>query len=573
MMRLVVGPFVFSVLLAFNASCSSGKSLSPNAEHAAPVSSDQLAPKKDFSAYRDAVMQAWFTAEPQWGRSVGYHEFDGKVADYSADGTKKHIEWLRGVQRDLSQFDSKALADDEALDLALLNGRVAYDLFDLVDRDRRRSDPTVYSELFDVSPYLNFNYAPLKQRAQRLLEHQEAALGQAQSVLSHLKANLSRPIVETAIKVYTGYAEYLRGDVKRLLANVGDDAFQARFARSNDSLAKAADDIAMRLKTEFLPRADESSHVLGVQRYRKLLKAQEGLEIELSEFKDMAEKDLARNKRAYEELMGKAKVTRPEREKLLAAATKLMEESREFVLEKEIVSIPSDDRCVLKESPPYMRWNAAFLNMAGPFDSAKQAYYYMTLPNPSWPEKEQREYIMPWGNLLATTVHEVYPGHFLHGLWIRRAPSRVQKTIESYSFVEGWAHYTEQLMVEQGFGDDDPQNRLGQLSDALLRNCRFIVSIGVHTEGMTMAEAERRFVDDCYQDKATARQQAVRSTFDPGFFAYTLGKLQILELREHLKSKLGERFSLKRFHDTLLGFGAPPVALIRERVIRRLSKD
>jgi uncharacterized protein (DUF885 family) len=218
-----------------------------------------------------------------------------------------------------------------------------------------------------------------------------------------------------------------------------------------------------------------------------------------------------------------------------------------------------------------MRWNSAFLNMPGPFDSAKQAFYYITLPDPSWPEKEQREYIPAKGTLMATTVHEVWPGHFLHGLWIRRAPTRVQKMVDAYSFTEGWAHYSEQLMVEQGFGAGDPQNQLGQLSDALLRNCRFVVSIGIHAEGMTLERAAERFEKDCYQDKATARQQAVRGTFDPGYFAYTLGKLQILQLRGELQQELGDRFVLQRFHDALLSHGAPPVALIADRVKRDLG--
>ena len=178
---------------------------------------------------------------------------------------------------------------------------------------------------------------------------------------------------------------------------------------------------------------------------------------------------------------------------------------------------------------------------------------------------------MTYGILLATTVHETFPGHFLQGQWVRRAPTRAQKIFGSYSFIEGWAHYTEELMVEQGFGAEEPQNRLGQLSDALLRNCRFVVSLGVHTAGMTLAQAEERFIKDCFQDKATAREQARRATFDPGYFAYTLGKIQILDLREEAKKKLGTKFSLQAFHDALLAHGSPPVPLVKERVLAEIG--
>jgi uncharacterized protein (DUF885 family) len=312
--------------------------------------------------------------------------------------------------------------------------------------------------------------------------------------------------------------------------------------------------------------------VLGEARYRKLLLAQEGLSMPLAEFKKMGEENLAANKAAYQALSKKVKTTRPRAEKLMAEATRMMDASRRFILEKKLLTIPSEDRAIVKESPPFMRWNSAFLRGPGPFDkNGLEAYYYITLPDPAWPKKEQEEYIMPVGGLLATTVHEVYPGHFLHGLWIRRAPTNVQKMFKAYSFVEGWAHYTEQLMIDEGFGKEEPQSRLGQLHDALLRNCRYVVSLGIHAENMSLAEAERRFVEDCFQDRATARQQAARGTFDPGYFAYTLGKLQILKLREEAKASLGQAFSLQKFHDALLSHGGPPLGLFRDRVLADLG--
>ncbi|HHH30112.1 MAG TPA: DUF885 domain-containing protein, partial [Polyangiaceae bacterium] len=324
------------------------------------------------------------------------------------------------------------------------------------------------------------------------------------------------------------------------------------------------------LEKEWLPRADHQAHVLGREGFSRFVEAQEGRAIPLETFEAMAEKDLARNKAAYQKLAETVKVTRPRPSELLQAATDLMNESRQFVIDRDLITIPSEDRCKLEETPPFMRWNAAFLNMAGPFDAAKEAYYYITLPNPSWPKEEQEGYIFPHGVLSSTTIHEVYPGHFLHGLWIRKAPTRVQKIFDSYSFTEGWAHYVEEMMIEQGWAKDDPRRHLGQLSDALLRNCRFVAALAIHAKGHSLDQVAKRFEEDCFQDKATAREQAVRGTFDPGYFAYTLGKLQIMELRETLKGELGERFELKRFHDAMMGYGAPPVALIAERVAEKV---
>ena len=312
--------------------------------------------------------------------------------------------------------------------------------------------------------------------------------------------------------------------------------------------------------------------MLGEARFLRFVALQEGLTVDLAKFEAMGEADLQANKKAYEALAPKAPFSRPKASELMSAATTLVEASRRFVEGRKLVTIPSDDHARLKETPPFMRWNAAFLDAPGAFeDPSLSGYYYLTLPDPTWPAKEQEDYLMPRGILLSTTIHEVYPGHFLQGQWIRRAPTRAQKLLDSYSFVEGWAHYGEQLMIEEGFGADDPQNRLGQLSDALLRDCRFVVAVGVHAKGMSLDAAEKRFVDDCKQDKATAREQAARATFDPGFFAYTLGKVQILELRAEAKKKLGARFSLQRFHDALLSHGSPPVPLVRARVLAELG--
>jgi hypothetical protein len=358
--------------------------------------------------------------------------------------------------------------------------------------------------------------------------------------------------------------------VKRLLAGAFEPAKQQEFEKVNEALAKAADDLVSNFKNVELARADQS-HVLGPDRYAKLLRLQEGIALPLSDFKAMGEANLAQNRRAYEELVGKVTVRRPKAAELLYQATRLMDASRKFVIEKKIVTIPFEDRTVLKETPPYMRWNSAFLDASGPFDPFKGSFYYITMPDKTWSAKERAEYVMPLGVLLATTVHEVYPGHFLQGQWARNAPTRIQKSLGSYSFIEGWAHYVEQMMIEEGFGKEDPQNRLGQLSDALLRNCRYVVSIGFHTEGMTLEAAANRFEKECHQDKATAREQAVRGTFDPGYFAYTLGKMQILELRDEAKRGLGTRFSLQKFHDALLSHGSPAIPLIRERVLHELA--
>jgi hypothetical protein len=556
-------PYSAPPIPAYAGSPLPAKSASPDAKSDAPVSA--------FAALRDRILDQWLRDEPAMARGLGLHDGDGKIADYSEAAIKAHIARVTQQQKDLAAVDKASLSADDALDLALISSQAGWTLFQLEELGSYKHRPQFYEELFSVNVYLDHDYAPIDDRLKKLVEHEKAALAQIGNIRKNLVSPMSKPVVETALKIFKGYAEYLRGDVVKQTKGVGSAEFQADLAKTNGALADEADKLAAYLKDEV--KKGDNSHVLGVERYKKLLLLQEGLSIPLADFKKMGEENLQANKKAFE-LAGKtAKLTRPKSEALLDEATKLMNSSRQFVIEKKIATLPFlNDKAVLKETPPFQRWNAAFLDGPGPFETKiTQAYYYITRPDPTWPKKEQEEYLMGMGILLATTVHEVYPGHFLQGQWIQKAPTRTQKMLSSYSFVEGWAHYGEQMMVEEGFGAEDPQNKLGQLSDALLRNCRFVVSLGLHTEGMTLDQAAQRFIKDCHQDKATAREQAVRGTFDPGYFAYTLGKVQILALREEAKKKLGAKFSLQKFHDALLAHGSPPIPLIHDRVLKDLE--
>jgi uncharacterized protein (DUF885 family) len=508
---------------------------------------------------------------PNEARALGLHEFDGRVGDFSAAGVEHRIATLRELQAEVAGLAAQAADPDAELDAAVLRQMIAQDLFELTEMETWRTNPTFYSELFSIDEYIVRDYAPKQERAKALLGHLRASRAQVQHVRANLRSPLSEPVVRTAIDIYRGFGQYLRGEVQAFLGDVDDPALRAEAKEAALAVAAETDSIAAGLESVELPKADQS-HVLGRERYEHLLLAQEALSTPIEELERMAEGDLARNRAAYEALAKSVQKSRPSPAELLHEVRQVVDGAREFMLARHIVTLPAPPHVEVKETPPFMRWNSAFLNPGGVFDRADlPAYYYVTLPDPSWPPKEQEEYVMSRGEIVSTSVHEVFPGHYLHGLWQRSAPTFVQKVSWSYSFGEGWAHYAEQMMIEEGFASERPEARLGQLSDALLRNCRFVASIGIHVRGMSVDEAKRRFVEDCKQDEAGARQQAVRGTFDPGYFAYTLGKLQILELREEAKRRLGARFELGKFHDALLAHGAPPVPLIRERVLAALA--
>jgi hypothetical protein len=568
-----------AVLVPMFVACGGGASPAAPPAVVAPVPLASAAPPAAASAtpatsipfgpLAERVLGGLLADSPSTARELGLHEYDGEVPLVSKDAVAARVSRLREAAGDLAKVNRSALSDDDALDLGELESWVSQDLFWLVDVDVARTRPQFYDELFDVSVYLDRDYAPLEVRARHLTDQEEAALAQVGHVRENLSPPLSRPVTEVAARNMAGFSAYLRGDVARWMQKVDDPPLKARFAKANESLAKAAAELASWLKME-AGRGDQS-HVLGAERYAKLLQAQEGLSLPLADFDRLNEDNLAANKKAYEELAPHVKSSPVRESDFFATAAGMMKDAREFVVSHHIVTIVGEDAATVRETPAYERWNSASIEMSGPFEKAKSAFYQLTLPDKAWPPRERQAYLGTLGNLLGTTLHEVYPGHFVQGRWQERAPSRVQKAFGNYAFVEGWAHYSEQMMIDEGFGKEDPANRLAMLSGALLRNCRFAASVGIHTRGMTVAQAEKRFVDDCHQARSEAHEQAVRGTFDPGYFAYTLGKLQILALREEARKAMGEKFSLQRFHDALLAHGAPPVALIHDRLLRDLG--
>jgi hypothetical protein len=522
------------------------------------------------------VLSAELSAEldrrdPSHARHLGRHAFDGKLQSFAPAAIASDRAFTEAALTSLSRIDARALSADRALDHAILVHELRLRAFGFDELDAPHKRPSFYEDLFDVSSYVERPYDKPEVRMARLVEHEERALAETHFVRENLVLPLPKTFATVGGKNLLGFADYLRKDVVGAFVGVGDAPLRARFEKANAALATEAERLGRWLRDEVAPAGDDS-FALGATRFAKLLEVQEGWTGSLDALSTMAEENLAANRRAYEALAATVHDERPPIDHLIAEASTLSREAEGFVRSHHLLSVPAEVSLTVRESPPFERWNSAFLDMSGPFDPYQSAFYYISPPDPTWSKAEQEGYVPTRGVLLSTTVHEVWPGHFLQGLFQRRAPTDVQKSSWSYSFGEGWAHYAEQMMLDEGFFADDPRARLGQLADALLRNCRFVGAIALHARGASVASVAERFEKDCHQDVATAREQAERGTFDPGYFAYTFGKLQILALRETAQRRLGPRFSLQRFHDALLAHGAPPVELIRERVLADLER-
>jgi uncharacterized protein (DUF885 family) len=312
-----------------------------------------------------------------------------------------------------------------------------------------------------------------------------------------------------------------------------------------------------------------------------MIRDKEGLDISIERLDEIGKADLERNlaamtaaakqvnaKKPVAKVIAQVARDKPKADKVLDLAREQSATMRQFLIDEKIVTIPSEDVAEVRESPPFMRWNFAFLSSAGAFEKKPlPSFYYISPPDPKWPKAEQKAYIPFRSDLLFTTIHELWPGHFLHALHAKQNPSKVLKTFCSYAMSEGWAHYTEEMMLEAGVGAGDPKVQIGELTNALLRNARFVSAIGLHARGMTVDESIELFQTKAFSDKGTAKQQAVRGTFDAGYLNYTLGKLMIRKLRDDWTGSRGGRAAWKEFHDTFLRYGGPPIPLVRRAML------
>jgi uncharacterized protein (DUF885 family) len=405
------------------------------------------------------------------------------------------------------------------------------------------------------------------------------------------KANLKGPMAPALIKIGVDSFEPLAGfvttDIVEAFKDVDDAAVQAEYKTAAEGAAKAFTDFAAYLKS--LPKAANEDFAMGPELYARMLYMTERVDTPLADLEAIGLADLKRNQQAMAEAcaayapgqsvkdcIAKAEANKPEGGMVEYARVQLGE-LKQFVIDNNVVSIPGTEEARVKQSPPYNAQNGAYIDIPGPYETGIPSYYNIAAPDPSWPRQKQLDYISGKANLLFTSVHEAWPGHFLQFLHANRSNSIFGRVYVGYAFAEGWAHYTEELMWEMGLGAGDPETHIGQLYNATLRNVRLLSAIGMHTKGMTLAQSKQMFMDEGYQDEGTADQQSVRGAYDPAYLNYTLGKLMIMKLRNDWcapKVPAGgdAKACWKDFHDAFLAYGGPPIPLVRGAMMNEAPK-
>jgi uncharacterized protein (DUF885 family) len=556
----------------------------------------------EYEAVAEEYIKGYFAAHPLEGTALGWHEYDGKISDYSRLALDAELSRLRRFDDRLSKFDPSKLSPRQSIDLRILQAAVKKDLFEMQDMSVFERNPMIYARAADVNVYIKRNFAPLEDRVRSLV----AIECQIPNILIAARTNLNdilpKPYVELAIQIAKASSDFLKKDLIAAVATIKDDQLRASFQETNRKAAGALVDYAAWLEREKLPKAS-LDFALGEEKFRRLFAQTELVDLPPQRILETGMEQLKADQEAFAEAAKKIDPNKssvevfrqiqsehPAPENLIPDVAKDLDKIRKYVTSHHLVSIPSDVRAKVKETPQYLRVTSfASMDTPGPFEKrATEAYYYVTPVENDWPQKQKEEWLTAFNYYTSdiVSIHEAYPGHYVQFLRLNASPaSKVEKIFGSDAFIEGWAHYCEKMMIDEGYGnpaasatpsEEDVKRaakyRMAQADEALLRLCRLCVSIKMHTQNMSIEDATKFFQQNCYYEEEPARQEAIRGTFDPGYLNYTLGKLEILKLRDDYKAQEGNEFSLQEFHNELLDHGMPPIRLLREIMLKDQNK-
>ncbi len=564
--------------------------------HAAEPSTDA-----ELDKVAEEYIKGWLAAHPIAATGLGFHEYDGRINDYTRLSIDAELSRLKRFDERLKKFDLAKLGPRAAVDLRILQAAVKKDLFEMVEMGSFELNPMTYAQALDVNTFIKRNFAPLEDRARSIIQIENQAPNIMIAAKTNLAAVLPQPYVELAIEIARGSADFLKKELVEALKDLKDEKQVAAFQLSNRKAYTALNDYANWLEKERLPKA-VGPWQLGEEKYRRMLAETELVDMAPAQVLELGLAELKREQEAFAEaakiidptkpapdVFKEIQKDHPTAESLIPDTAKNLDTIRQFLIDGDLISLPSKVRAQVKETPQFARATSfASMDTPGPFEKkASEAYYYVTPVEKEWPDQQKEEWLTAF-NYYTTevvSIHECYPGHYVQFLHLNASPAtRAEKIFGSYAFVEGWAHYTEKMMLDEGYGrskDPNPSEedvkraakyRMAQADEALLRLCRLCVSIKMHTQAMTIAEGTKFFQENCYYEEKPSRSEAMRGTYDPGYLNYTLGKLQILKLREDYKAQEGDKFSLKKFHDEMLKHGMPPIRLLREIMLKDKAK-
>jgi uncharacterized protein (DUF885 family) len=549
--------------------------------------------------------QVYFKFAPTAGTSAGLHEYDTQLEDYSAASREKQKAALHAWEKKIAAIDSGALDAPQAADRDILLNSIRSTLLTLEVIQPLEKNPDAYSSGITNSIFVLMErpFAPANARLRAVVEREKLIPAALQEARKNLK-NPPKVFTEIALEQIDGLVSFFQKDVPSAFLDADSAATKTEFATSNAAVVEALKSYGAWMKSDLLPRSN-GDYKLGVDTFRKKLAYDEMVDIPLDRLLQIAYDDMHKNqaefarvakevdpKKTPQEVLAELAMIHPGPDKLLSAFHDTFDSLVNYIRAHHIITIPSEAQPTLEETPPFMRATTiASMDPPGPFEThSAKAYFNVTLPEATWTPEHIAEHMAGFnvGTIVSTSVHEAYPGHYVQFLWQDRFPSKIRKLIGANTNIEGWAHYCEQMMLDEGYGQPgsgvpgssgpDAEReakllRLGQLQDALLRDARFVNSIKLHTATgeasgqWSIDQAVDLFVKEGYQSRSSGLVETKRGTGDPTYLYYTLGKLEIMKLREDMKAKQGAKFNLQQFHDDFMRQGFAPIKVIRKQML------
>jgi uncharacterized protein (DUF885 family) len=541
-------------------------------------------PPAAFNQLVDEYFDFYFQFHPTAGTQAGLHQYDTRLEDSSRSGINAEIDGLLKFRKQFASIPGSQLSLEAAGDLEILTSSIDARLLELQSIQMWKKDPDAYvSDLgYSVFMIMRRNFAPQADRLRSVVARER----QIPRVLDEARQNISNPprvYTEVALQQMPDNIKFFQNDVPAAFPDVHDPKLLAEFKTSNDSAIAALSKYQDFMRNELLP-VSNGDFRLGAENFSKKLLYDEMVDIPLDHLLEIGYADLRRNQQQLKEVAAQIDPHRstadvladlhrdhPPADQLLQTFRDTLGGLRQFIEENKIITIPSTVPPIVEETPPFARaLTTASMDTPGAYENkATEAMFNVTLPAPDWKPQKVEEWMQGFnrGTITSTAIHEVYPGHYTQFLWVQKAPTKTRKLLDNNSNAEGWAHYTEQMMLDEGYGGHDPRLRLGQLVDALLRNARFIVGIEMHTGKMTLEQGQEFFVKEGFQVPPVAEVEAKRATSDPTYLYYTLGKLQILKLREDYRKQQGSKFTLLEFHNRFMQQGSVPMKVMRKSML------
>ena len=514
----------------------------------------------------------------------GVHLHDDLLEDLSRQAIDGQIRDLGAFARRLAAIDPGRLTDVERLERPTLENSIRARLFELERVRTWERNPQHYADIIATSlaGQALFDYAPLAQRARRIV----SKLRQVPRLVQAARDNIKDPpgiFVKVGLESMRGTQRFIDEDLPRAFSRLDDMHILGDLADASTEASSAIAAYAEYLEKELAPRS-KGTFRLGREKFEEKLRLDEGITLDADRLLTIALRELASAQEEFRRVASKlnggdpraawekAKADHPPAGQLVTTAQDQLGELAAFIRKQRIVTIPEGAPVEVAPTPKFYRWTFASMWTPGPFEPKPlRATYYITDVDPAWTAERQAEHLRDfnYGNLWSISIHEVFPGHFLHYQHLRQVESKLRKSIlfASTAMVEGWAHYCEQMMLDEGFRKNEPGVRLGQIAESLVRLCRFIVGIRLHCEDLSVEQGVRFFKEEAFLEEGSARREAERGTFDPSYVLYSAGKLMILKLREDYKAKAGDGYSLRKFHDGLLANGTVPLGLQRSLLL------